>query len=218
MPSIAIVVAVIPTPDVPQIHGEGSAIGVVIVADQRAIVIGDVGEPIAVPFVIKVTARGRPRTELGDTAQAVILEGIGGEAPAEILGQRGEMVGGRLPMPVVLQIPDDVGVQIGEVPSGGGQLHAAAPAVGIPIADEACPEPNRRIKDVEAGGGVPVFAHQPVGAVLVGVIAVALRGMTPDDASGRIIVQRCRHAVRGGECCQPLRAPLPRSTITREKE
>ncbi len=97
MPSIAIIVAVIPTPHVSQIHREGSAIGVVIVADQRVIVIGDVREPVTLPDVIKVATSGGSRTELGDAAQAVILEGVGGEAPAEILGQRGEMMGGGLP-------------------------------------------------------------------------------------------------------------------------
>ncbi len=54
-------------------------------------------------------------------------------------------------------------------------------AVRVPKANQACPEPfgfaqdklRRRVEDIEAGGSMPGLPHQPVCAVLVGVIALA---------------------------------------------
>ncbi len=71
----------------------------------------------------------------------------------------------RIPIPVVLDIPRRVAVEILFVAARVGDLNAARSPIRIPVATE--------IEDVEAGGSVPGLTHQPVGAVLVGLIALA---------------------------------------------
>jgi hypothetical protein len=77
-----------------------------------------------------------------------------------------------------------------QVAANAGGVHAQGATVGVPVADE--------VEDVAAGGGVPGFAHEPVGGAVVGIVAVALRDVTP---------------VRGKQIAQDRIAYVPRDSL-----
>ncbi len=56
---------------------------------------------------------------------------------------------------------------------------------------------------------MPRLAQEPIGAIDVDIIAVAVDGIPPTDSSCRIVVEGRRHPVRCRERRQPICPSLP---------
>ena len=90
----------------------------------------------------------------------------------------------RVSVPVVLDVVGGVAIEGLQIAGDTRDLHATGTTVDVPIAHQ--------IEDVAAGGGMPGLAQKPIRVAVVGVVAVALRGVTLVGARTRETATRGR--------------------------